>query len=198
MRCLSTFLLTLLISGSSVIAQQSAPPSEWEEIQNAYNDEWKEAETSQSISVPLLEAPDLEKKWGKPALRVAPDGSYWLHYLDPESSLEMVAIYGFAKPIPQLSSAPNMSEDVMKDGELASAERAQAFQTTRIKVPTPDGKARLDLRYFREYAGGGADGPIDTTDTLRFTINGKSGYYVVKVMSVTKAFLKRLKELEIR
>ncbi|MAS96983.1 MAG: hypothetical protein CMO55_27645 [Verrucomicrobiales bacterium] len=189
--------ISFLFVGFSVLAQEASPVQQWKDIITSYYAKFDEAEGYDGIKIPLLACPDLEKKWGQPKVFVAEDGSYRLMYTHPSESFERVDVYGYAIPLPVLTNAPAESVDTMVNGELGTVERPQTFKDVTVKIPTPAGNDKRDVQYFREYSGGGADGPMDSTNTLTFTVNGVTGYYVVKVESVSKATKKFLKQIEL-
>lgn len=178
-----------------VSAQDVSPDQQWKEIVSSYYSKFESGKGMEAIKIPLLACPDLEKKWGKPTVAVAEDGSYRLTYMDPNKSFERVDVLGYAVALPILSSAPGEDVDTMVNGELGSVKRPQEFKEVTVKVPTPAGNDKRTIQYFREYSGGGADGPQDATNTLSFSVNGVTGYYVVKVETVSKATKKLLKTI---
>ncbi len=188
----------VLLPVSGFADESEASYAKWNELRGELFSSGETSETLEGVTIPHLVSAKLEKAWGKPEMWVLEDGSYGIRYRnpDPASPFEVVTILGFAKPTPALASAPDQSFDEIVDGELSSVERPQDWQAVKLTI-AGDTEGKRELRYFREYAGGGADGPRDSTNTFTVTANGKTGYYVVIVDTITDATKKRLKTLAV-
>ena len=197
---ISLFTLLLLSTPDSGLSENSAvTPEKWFELRNRLFSEGREKEDLTSATIPLLISPELEKNWGSPAIHILDDGSYTMRYQnpDPDSPFEAVTILGFATPLPSLSSAPGQLFDELVNGELSSVERPGKWKSIKVTI-AGDAKGKRRLQFFREYAGGGADGPRDSTDTFQLTADGQTGHYVVIVDTLSNATKKRLKTLALK
>ncbi len=193
------FALSILFTPVSGFTDEApATPEKWFELRNRLFSEGEEKDSLEGITIPRLTSPSLAQNWGTPAIHVLKDGSYSLRYdnPDPDSPFETLIILGFAPPMAALASVPDQSFDEEVNGELASVERPQSWKSVKVSI-AGDTTGKRKLQYFREYAGGGADGPRDSTDTFTLTSNGKTGHYIVIVDTITNATKKRLKTLAV-
>jgi hypothetical protein len=121
-----------------------------------------------NISVPLLRAPDLEKRWGKPRLTVDSDGSYSLNYSNPKRGFQHLIIYGSPRQFAPAGPLPPDYLD-LKFVPGASAPTtgpvSQNWQTTTLFGRT--------IRYCITSPDSGADVAEFTTET--FTLTGPDG-----------------------
>ncbi|MEM7698208.1 MAG: hypothetical protein AAF236_07375 [Verrucomicrobiota bacterium] len=179
------------------LAEESPEETAWSEAVTGIISEGEKTETFEGVTIPLLLAPKLEKQWGKPTIRVAADGSYQAFYKDPDKPFEIVQIFGFGKPIPTLVTAPDEWHDTIVNGELGTVRKPQQWRTETVRIKTPSGRQKTEIPYFRRSSGGGADGPLDSTNTFTVTVAGVTGHYVVWIESVSSSVAKRLKALEV-
>ncbi|MDF1739985.1 MAG: hypothetical protein P1U86_12560 [Verrucomicrobiales bacterium] len=193
------FALSILFTPLSGLTEEApVTPDKWFELRDRLFSEGEEKDSLEGIAIPQLTSPSLAQSWGTPAIHVLKDGSYSLRYHnpDPDSPFETLIILGFATPVAALASVPDQSFDEEVNGELASVERPQSWKSVKVSIAGDTGGKRK-LQFFREYAGGGADGPRDSTDTFTLTANGKTGHYIVIVDTITDATKKRLKTLAV-
>lgn len=199
MKAISFAAISVIFISMSGFAEESGVSyAKWNELRGKLFSSGEAAETLEGITIPHLVSKSLAENWGKPEIWVLEDGSYGIRYLnpDPDSPFEVVTILGFASPTPALTSAPDQAFDEMVNGELTSVERPQSWKSVKVSISgATEGKQKL--QYFREYAGGGADGPRDSTNTFSLTKNGQAGYYIVVVDTITDATKKRLKSLAV-
>ena len=196
---LSLFVALLLPVSTAAIALDSLAPKPWKEFIGQLRTDMKAVDSLGDLSVPLLQPVASIRKWGKPQLNRSADGGYWIFYSnpDPKKPFERIMILASPKPIPNLSSVPEEEEVAEVNGTLGVVMKPQRGKTVAVKWKTPEGRKAMTLRYFRESSGGGADGPLDTTDAFSLTSGGKTGYYVISVESVTGATESRLGMLEV-
>lgn len=188
------------ITLSGFVDESGATPEVWEEFRNKLFSIGEKTETLEGIEIPRLVSATLANEWGPPEMRVAKNGSYELRYHnpDPDYPFEIVTILGFAAPMPGLNSIPGEGHDELVNGELTTVKHPQKWKFVTVLIDQKTGaKGKLKLRYFREHAGGGADGPRDSTDTFPITKNGKTGRYIIIVDTITSATKKRLKTLSV-
>ena len=199
MKAISLAALSVLFISISGFAEESgASYAKWNELRGKLHSSGEDAETLDAVTIPHLISKKLAEAWGKPEIWVLEDGSYGVRYRNPneDAPFEVVTILGFSTAVPSLTSAPDQAFDEMVNGELTSVERPQNWKTVKVSI-SGDTEGKRKLQYFREYAGGGADGPRDSTNTFSLTKNGKTGYYVVIVDTMTDATKKQLKGLAV-
>lgn len=184
---------------SSSHAQDLLDPGPWKKLVDSLYSSMEPVDQLANLSVPLLQPAKPVSKWGKPQFYRAKDGGYWLIYSnpDPKKPFERVIVLGTPKPIPSLAAVPDEEVAAEVEGDLGVIRKPQAGKTLAVKWKTPEGPKSLTLRFFRESSGGGADGPLDTTDAFSLSSGGKTGYYVISVESISGETEKRLKGLEV-
>lgn len=192
-------LAACLLAVTLAAAQETLPPEAWQELVKKLRLEMKGVDALTDLSVPLLQPVASIRKWGDPFLQRGADGGYWLLYSnpDPKKPFERISILASPRPIPTLSAVPDEAEVAEVDGTLGVVKKPQRGKSVTVKWKTPEGRKTMTLRYFRESSGGGADGPLDTTDSFSLSSGGKTGYYVISVESVTDATASRLGLLEV-
>ncbi len=168
-------VIALIFTSLTAVAKESGTSyAKWNERRGVIFSSGEETETLDGVTIPHLVSHALAEKWGKPELWILKDGSYGVRYRnpDPDSPFEVVTILGFAAPLQALTSIPDQGFDEMVNGELTSVQRPQQWKSIKVSIAGVS-KEKQKLRYFREYAGGGADGPRDSTDT--FTLISERG-----------------------
>jgi len=194
---LAPFLAVLMEAGAD---ETPVSPEEWKAAVFDICTQTERAEAlPASLPLPLLHSPRLQRRWGQPEARVAPDGHYVLHYHnpDPDSPFERVWIYASPDPLPRLDEAPPQLAVAEVDGELGEIEKPQDWQHARVKWRSPDGRLRFTVPFFRAFSGGGADGPMDMTNAFSLSVGGMTGYYVVAVESITGKTAARIEDLRV-
>lgn len=191
--------LFLLSSFSPVAAEEALEPEKWKDFVSKLQDSMEPVDQLGELSVPLLQPAKPVSKWGEPRLHRSKNGGYWIMFSnpDPKKPFERVVILASPEPIPALASVPDEEVADIVNGELGIVKKPQSGKTVSVKWKAPDGQVSKTIRYFRRDSGGGADGPLDTTDAFSLTVAGKTGYYVVSVESITGQTEKRLKGLEV-
>ncbi|HEX2751391.1 MAG TPA: hypothetical protein VHM91_25500 [Verrucomicrobiales bacterium] len=130
-----------------------------------------EGGSKEGIRVPFLHAPDLEKRWGKPKLTVAPDGSYALSYSNPKRRFQHLTIYGSPGKFPTAGPVPPSYIDVdFTPAGPTTAPKRQTWRTTTHLGHT--------LRYCVTSPDSGADVAELTTETIALAgPDGRTGSY---------------------
>ena len=123
------------------------------------------------ILVPILRAPDLEKRWGKPKLAVAADGSYRLSYSNPKRRFQSLTIYGSPVSYPAAGAVPPSYIDVdFTPSGPTTAPRSQEWKTVSLLGRT--------VRYCVTSPDSGADVAEFPTETVSLTgPDGRTGSY---------------------
>ncbi|MCG8601514.1 MAG: hypothetical protein MI807_15330 [Verrucomicrobiales bacterium] len=192
--CLFFFSAFSLIQAEDAVLE----PGEWLKLVRDIESGMEDGELM-GLAVPLLRCPKLDKKWGEPQwVRRSKNGGYSIHYADPNQAFERIIIVGSPDPIPRLASVPDEEVTAMVNDELGVVKKPQAGKSAKVKWSSPDGPVKTTVRYFRLSSGGGADGPLDMTDTIQITSGGKTGYYVISVETVSRNMEKRLREFAIQ
>lgn len=131
------------------------------------------------ITVPMLRAPSLENRWGKPKLLVGPKGGYALRYQNPRDATEHVTIFGSPEKFKKAGSIPPPYTDVGHDEKkmtFTPMEVSQKWQSTLI--------AGTPVRYYISQ-GKSAGEPLQySTETLQLTAPDKrKASYRIRVSS---------------
>jgi hypothetical protein len=191
--------LFLLSSFPAIAAEESLEPEKWKDFISKLQDSMEPVDQLGDISVPLLQPAKPVSKWDEPRLHRSKNGGYWIMFSnpDPKKPFERVIILASPEPIPTLAAVPDEEVADIVDGDLGIVKKPQSGKSLEVKWKAPDGAVSQTIRYFRRDSGGGADGPLDTTDAFSLTVGGKTGYYVVSVESITVQTEKRLKSLEV-
>lgn len=189
----------LVMSFSSLSAQDPLEPEKWKDFVSKLQKTMESVEQLGDLAVPLLQPTKPVSQWGKPRQHRSKNGGYWTIYSnpDPKRPFERVLILASPEPIPTLAAVPDEEIEELVNGELGVVRKPQAGKTLLVKWKSPDGPLPQAIHYFRRDSGGGADGPLDSTDAFTLTVGGKTGYYVVMVESITGQTEKRLKGLEV-
>jgi hypothetical protein len=131
------------------------------------------------ITIPMLRAPRLEKRWGKPKLLVGPQGGYALRYQNPESSTEHMTIFGSPEKFRKAGFIPPPYTDVGHDPKkmtFTPIEVRQKWQSTRIAGTT--------VRYYISQGESGGEPLQYSTETLPLTApDGRFASYRIRVSS---------------
>jgi hypothetical protein len=191
--------LFLLSSFSAIAAEEALEPEKWKDFVSKLQDSMEPVDELGELSVPLLQPAKPVSKWENARLHRSKNGGYWIIYSnpDPKRPFERVIIVASPEPIPALASVPDESVEEVVNGDLGVVKKPQSGKTLAVKWKTPGGPVSQTIHYFRRDSGGGADGPLDSTDAFSLTVGGKTGYYVVSVESITGQTEKRIKSLEV-
>lgn len=138
---------------------------------------WK-AKSPKRVSVPILRARSLERRWGKPDLLVGPDGSYALRYANPSNRAIAVLIYGSPSTFLPAGITPPPYTEVRRDkrGKIHANEVPQQWRQAEIEGKT--------VRYCISEETDGSHPNQFATETFRLTDKkGRSGSYRVRVGS---------------
>lgn len=136
-----------------------------------------------AVKVPLLKSPALERRWGRPALKVKADGSYELTYQNPARSFQMLSIYGAPGSFPRAGATPPNLADLDYDPatkQMVPVSRPQQWQTITI--------AGQAVRYYVAQPDSGADPARMRTETFTLTApDGRTASYLLEADSDTEA-----------
>lgn len=131
------------------------------------------------IAVPVLRAPTIEKRWGKPTLLVGPKGGYLLRYHDPSDRNRFLAIYGTAKTYLPAGPLPPPYTDLGIDPKTNTFNPREVNQLWSF--------AQVAGRTVRYYI---SEGPQDklpavySTETFRMTApDGREASYMLRASS---------------
>jgi hypothetical protein len=131
------------------------------------------------IVIPILRAPDLEKRWGKPKLFVGPKGGYALRYQNPKSGTEHMTLFGSPEKFRKAGPIPPPYTDVGHDEKkmtFTPMEISQTWQSTRIVGKT--------VRFYISQGKSGGDPLQYSTETLPLTApDGRTASYRIRVSS---------------
>ena len=97
--------------------------------------------TTSGITVPILRAPELESKYGKPQYHVMADGSYISHLNAGEQNL---TITGTARPVSKKGfSQPGDTSMILGQsvGNYNTGNDTGAITTDPVRLTAPDGRA---------------------------------------------------------
>ncbi|MDP0491976.1 MAG: hypothetical protein Q7Q71_13080 [Verrucomicrobiota bacterium JB023] len=180
----ASFLLCALglAACAPLTSEKAAPSSAWTSATVAAMDNLGEKAlvAVSSHPIPVLRSAKLAKAWGEPTFESAPDGTYRLSYANHAAAFERLVIYGYPRPLPHLTEAPDFYSNEMVNDELTAVAHSQQFREVSIL-----GKP---VRWFTETTGGGADGNYYTTEG--FTLidpAGKIGHYRLVIESISGA-----------
>jgi hypothetical protein len=134
------------------------------------------------IAVPMLRAPVLEKRWGKPTLLVGPKGGYLLRYQDPSDQNRFLAIYGTAKSYLLAGPLPPPYTDLGIDPETNTFNPREVNQLWSF--------AQVAGRTVRYYISEGPQEKLPavySTETFRMTApDGREASYMLRASSKPK------------
>ena len=116
-------------------------------------------------SVPVLRSATLERRWGKPKVKVLADGSYQLYYTKPNDEFESLSVFGAPEVFPTPAQPPTYQESYGQ----------RMIQPAWLGSHTISG---TPIRYAQSSDLSGAD-PIEyATETIRLTSPaGRTGSY---------------------
>lgn len=131
------------------------------------------------LAVPLLCAPSLAKRWGKPKLLIDPKGGYALRYQNPRSLTEHVTFFGSPEKFKKAGSIPPPYTDVGHDEKkmtFTPIEVSQKWQTIQI--------VGQKMRFYISQGKSGGEPLQYSTETLPLTApDGRTASYRIRVSS---------------
>lgn len=121
--------------------------------------------TLAQVKVPFLHSPEMERRWGKPQLIVATDGSYVLTYKPKAGKTEQhLKIVGTRRPIPTIMG---LNGRPARDGEatvlgrktpyFGTGNETSAWQSWGIPLSASDGRSASYVLIYaspKPWAGG--------------------------------------------
>lgn len=129
------------------------------------------------IGIPMMESPELERRWGKPKALVGPKGGYGLRYEDPKRSGVHVTIFGSPKSYSVAGAVPPPYTDLQVDRQTGTVNPVEVVQSWRVARV-----AGQPIRYCIT-EGGTTAGPLQySTETIRIKApDGRSASYRVRM-----------------
>lgn len=176
------FFFTVVIAGGLVFSSCATTPSSgsggeaFSEFQSKRYRVLREADSLAGVKIPILRSPTYREKWGEPKIAISSAGDYSLTYADPDQPFQRLVIHGSVNPYPELAKAPEMSGEIMADGELTGVEFPQQFRSVEIAGKT--------VKWFQQALSGGADGAYYSTEGFSLRDgSGAIGHYNLIVES---------------
>lgn len=144
---------------------QTPPPPERTLVPGTFYTAENASTDLSKVSVPVLRSSALERRWGKPKVRVLADGSYQLYYTKPNDEFESLSVFGSPEVFPTPAQPPAYQES------YGPRMIQPAWLGSHSISGTP-------IRYAQSSDLSGAD-PIEyATETIRLTSpTGRTGSY---------------------